>query len=518
MIPEHGRFADDAQRYALVARIATGGMGEVWRGRDTVLGRTVAVKVLKAEYADDPRFRQRFETEAQHAASLHHPGIAGVFDFGEASPTDGSTTPRPYLVMELVEGQPLSDLLRPGAPMDPDVVADLMAQAADAVGAAHVAGIVHRDVKPGNLIITPDRRVKVTDFGIARAARETALTETGQVLGTPAYLSPEQAEGGVATAASDVYGLGVVAFECLAGRRPFAGETPVATAVAHLRQPVPELPVDVPPALAAVVTRALAKDPEERYADGSALAAALRDPASLAGGGGPATFAPPAHVAPPPPETRVLSATPVGGGPATSPPTHNVAPPAPERTDPPPQQRDPRSGAWLPWAILAVVVLVGGLVLWQLLADGDDTTDDPKRDRTPTQTAEPTQTETSEPAEEPATVEVDEGDYLGADVSEVEQTLRDLGLEVARDRLDNPGDEAENAVAGVDPSGTLAEGDRVTVSYWGPPPETPTDEPPSETPTQTPTDPAETATQTPTQSSSQSSSQSPAASDTPTTQ
>jgi serine/threonine protein kinase len=221
-------------------------MGEVWRGRDTVLGRPVAVKLLKPEYADDALFRQRFEIEAQHAASLHHPGIAGVFDFGEAPPLDGSATPRPYLVMELVEGQPLSDLLRPSAPMDPEVTQDLMAQTADALGAAHRAGIVHRDVKPGNLIVTPDRRIKVTDFGIARAAEGLALTETGQVMGTPAYLSPEQAEGGTATAASDVYSLGVVAYECLVGRRPFVADTAVATALAHLRQPVPELPPTSP--------------------------------------------------------------------------------------------------------------------------------------------------------------------------------------------------------------------------------------------------------------------------------
>src|SRR5688572_1226071 len=275
-IPERDRFADDAHRYALVSRLATGGMGEVWRGRDTTLGREVAVKLLKAEYADDATFRRRFENEAQHAASLHHPGIASVFDFGEAAPLDGPGdgpgTPRPYLVMELVEGQPLSALLRPGTPLDAEVTRDLMAQTADALGAAHRAGIVHRDIKPGNLIVTPDRRIKVTDFGIARAADGLAITETGQVMGTPAYISPEQAEGGTATSASDVYSLACVAFECLAGRRPFTAGTAVATAVAHLRQPVPSLPSSVPDDLAAVVTRALAKAPSERYADGSAFA------------------------------------------------------------------------------------------------------------------------------------------------------------------------------------------------------------------------------------------------------
>src|SRR6476661_10848311 len=221
-------------------------MGEVWRATDTVLGREVAIKLLKREYADDPSFRSRFETEARHAGSLHHRGIAAVFDFGEASPADGSGSPRPYLVMELVDGQPLSDLLRPGEPMDPDVTRDLLAQAADAIGAAHAAGIVHRDVKPANLLVTPAREVKITDFGIARAADGVGLTQTGQVMGTPQYLSPEQARGGTATPASDVYALGVVAFECLAGRRPFVADTPIATALAHLREPVPPLPPEVP--------------------------------------------------------------------------------------------------------------------------------------------------------------------------------------------------------------------------------------------------------------------------------
>ena len=275
-------FADDAQRYRLDSRIATGGMGEVWRGTDTVLNRAVAIKLLKHEYADDASFRSRFETEARHAGSLHHPGIAAVFDFGDGSATDGSGSPRPYLVMELVDGQPLSDLLRPGEPMDPEVARDLLAQAAAAVGAAHAAGIVHRDIKPANLLVTPARELKITDFGIARAAEGMALTQTGQVMGTPQYISPEQARGTTAVPASDVYALGVVAFECLAGRRPFVADTPVATALAHLREPVPPLPPEVPADLAAVVRKAMAKEPGERYADGAALAAALRDPAAAA--------------------------------------------------------------------------------------------------------------------------------------------------------------------------------------------------------------------------------------------
>ena len=268
-------YADARERYRLDERIATGGMGEVWRATDTVLDREVAVKLLKPEHADDAVFRSRFATEAQHAAGLHHPGIAQVYDYGTGDTVDGGH--RPYLVMEYVVGQPLSALLRPGQPMAPAAAADLLAGAGDALGAAHAQGIVHRDVKPANLLVTDDRRVKITDFGIARAADAVALTRTGEVLGTPQYLSPEQAEGRPATPASDVYSLGAVAYECLAGRRPFVADTPVATALAHLREPVPALPPTVPSALAAVVHRALAKDPADRYADGSAFAAAVRE-------------------------------------------------------------------------------------------------------------------------------------------------------------------------------------------------------------------------------------------------
>jgi serine/threonine-protein kinase len=179
--------------------------------------------------------------------------------------------------MEYVDGRPLSAVLRPGQPMAPAAAARLVAATGDALGAAHAQGIVHRDVKPANILVTDDRRVKITDFGIARAADAVALTRTGEVLGTPQYISPEQAEGRPATPASDVYALGAVAYECLAGQRPYEADSPVATALAHLRQPVPELPSTVPAPLAAVVRRALAKAPDERYPDGAAFAAAVRE-------------------------------------------------------------------------------------------------------------------------------------------------------------------------------------------------------------------------------------------------
>jgi serine/threonine protein kinase len=295
-------YADARERYRLDTRVATGGMGEVWRATDTVLGRPVAVKLLKQEHADDSVFRSRFETEAHNAAGLHHTGVAQVFDFGSGDPEHP-----PYLVMEYVDGQPLSALLRPGEPMDPAAAAALVAAVGDALGAAHAHGIVHRDVKPANILVTDDQQVRITDFGIARAADAVTLTRSGEVLGTPQYISPEQAEGLTATPASDVYALAVVAFECLAGHRPFQAETPVATAVAHLRAPVPDLPESVPVALAAVVRRAMAKDPAGRYPDGAAFAAAVREAIATPGGDlGLAAVAP----VPLPASTVELTATP----------------------------------------------------------------------------------------------------------------------------------------------------------------------------------------------------------------
>ena len=458
--PGHG-FADDSRRYRLDARIATGGMGEVWRATDTVLGRPVAVKLLKNEYADDTGFRLRFEVEAQHAASLHHPNIAAVYDFGEAAAADGSGVRRPYLVMELVDGQPLSALLRPGSPLDPVATRALLAQAADGLGAAHDAGIVHRDIKPANLIVTPDRQIKITDFGIARAAAGVGLTSTGEVMGTPQYLSPEQAQGQTATSASDVYSLGVVAFECLAGRRPFVGDTPVATALAHIREPVPDLPASVPADLAAVVKRAMAKSPADRFADGRAFATALRNPATAA--------------------TAVVAAPVPVPVPAPGPATQVLAP----VTAATPVVEDERRG-WL-WPVVAVIALVAIVILIFLLMNQGDDSGSPSDDETsqsPTESssAPSSPSESTNTPSEDTTIRIDEGDYLARPIADVERDLGNLGLRVEKQQVANPGDEIEGDVLSVNPTGALQKGDTVTVEFWGPLPPESTPASPSDTP------------------------------------
>jgi len=252
-------------------------MGEVWRATDELLGRTVAVKLLSARHAGDDQFRDRFRAEARYAASLSHSGIARVFDYGESDPDAGDEARSPasriaFLVMELVEGEPLSATIARDGALPADTTLDIVAQSARALAVAHEAGIVHRDIKPGNLLIGPDGEVKITDFGIARAALAAHLTQTGMVMGTAQYVSPEQASAQQVTAASDIYSLGVVAYECLAGRPPFTAEAPIALALAHVSDRPPPLPDGVPPQVAALVGQMLAKNPSDRPADAQAVA------------------------------------------------------------------------------------------------------------------------------------------------------------------------------------------------------------------------------------------------------
>jgi serine/threonine protein kinase len=255
-----------AGRYQLRRRLATGGMGQVWQAVDQVLARPVAVKL--PHDAEDRSFVDRLRAEARRAAAVSHPGIADVFDYGEVTTADGAESTA-YLVMELVDGEPLSALLARQGRLGLNLSLGIVGQAAVALGAAHRAGLVHRDVKPSNLLVCGDGVVKVIDFGIAQASGEPAGDQADSVSGTVAYLSPEQAVGQPATAASDIYGLGVVAYECLAGRRPFTGEHPIAVALAHLLQAPPPLPADLPVEVEALVAQAMAKRPGCRPADAS---------------------------------------------------------------------------------------------------------------------------------------------------------------------------------------------------------------------------------------------------------
>ena len=254
-------------RYLLVSRIATGGMGEVWRARDELLGREVAVKILRSHMHADPTFRERFRNEARLTAALADPGVAQVFDYGEQSDLA-------YLVMELVHGEPLSAILARNGALGPEVTLDVVHQTAKALHAAHSAGIIHRDIKPGNLLVTPEGAIKVTDFGIARALEAAPVTQTGTVLGTAQYVSPEQAQGLPLTPSTDLYSLGVVAYECLAGRTPFRADSQVAIALLHLNEQPPPLGADVPAPVRELVMSLLAKEPEQR--PGSAIEVADR--------------------------------------------------------------------------------------------------------------------------------------------------------------------------------------------------------------------------------------------------
>ncbi len=255
-------------RYTLERRLATGGMGDVWQAHDETLQRRVAVKVMRPSTEDEELFAKRFRAEALHTAGLSHVNIATVFDYGEH---DGLA----FLVMELVAGQTLSGLLADRTPLPTDQVRSVVGQAALALAAAHDAGVVHRDVKPANIMLTADGTVKLTDFGIARAVDGSGHTRTGEVLGTPFYLAPEQALGKPATGASDLYSLGVVAHEMLTGTRPFDAGTPVATALSHVTEEPPPLPEGVPQDLDEIVTQCLHKDPAARPATARVVAAAL---------------------------------------------------------------------------------------------------------------------------------------------------------------------------------------------------------------------------------------------------
>ena len=260
-------------RYRVGSRLGEGGMAVVYAGHDLLLGRDVAIKTLRAQFAADADVRARFAREARAAAALSHPNIIDVYDVGENEGT-------PYLVMELVQGQSLKEIIAAEAPFHPDDVAALLMQVGEALDYAHARGYVHRDVKPGNILVDGHGRARIADFGIAKGLADADLTDAGGGFGTAAYLAPEQAEGLMATPSSDIYAAGIVAFEMLTGERPFRADTPVGLAMRHVHDPAPApsaIVPGIPPPVDAVVLRALEKDPTRRWSSGSAFAQALRD-------------------------------------------------------------------------------------------------------------------------------------------------------------------------------------------------------------------------------------------------
>ncbi|WP_369184999.1 serine/threonine protein kinase [Streptomyces sp. Y1] len=273
-----------ADRYRLVDWLGGGSMGDVWLAEDEVLGRRVAVKVVKPALLDESGFAERFHAEARVMAQLRHPGIVGVYDYGHSA-ADGRSSVG-YLVMELIDGEPLSAVLERRGTLPVAEALRMALQVLEALQAAHRSGVVHRDIKPANLMVRGDQagagRTVIADFGIARPGCDARLTVPGMVLGTAAYQAPEQASSGTVTASADLYALGVVLYECLAGRLPFDGETALEVILKHLTEPVPPLPEGVPAPVGALVARAMAKEPGERWPDAATMAAAVR--AALAPG------------------------------------------------------------------------------------------------------------------------------------------------------------------------------------------------------------------------------------------
>ena len=259
-------------RYRLEERIASGGMGDVWKGTDEVLDRVIAIKIMLDALMEEKGFAERFRAEARTMATINHPGVVRIYDFGSDQVA--------YLIMEYIEGEPLSKTLNRVGRLTPARTMSLIAQAAEALQAAHDKGIVHRDVKPGNLLVRPNGTLVLTDFGIARAAAAAQLTATGAVLGTASYIAPEQASGSPATALSDVYSLGIVAYQCLSGHRPFEGDTPLEIAMKHVTGTARPLPEDVPKPIREVVERAMSKEPRVRWDSAESFAVAARHAAS----------------------------------------------------------------------------------------------------------------------------------------------------------------------------------------------------------------------------------------------
>ena len=405
-------------RYEIHRTLGRGGMAEVHLARDQLLDRPVAVKVLFAEHANDPSFVERFRREAQAAANLNHPNIVSVYDWGQSDSTY-------FIVMEYVDGRSLSDILSAEGPLHPDRVADVGADVAAALGFAHRNGVVHRDVKPGNVLVTQTGQVKVADFGIARAIESTEenLTQAGTVMGTATYFSPEQARGAAVDPRSDIYSLGCVLYELVLGRPPFSGDSPVAIAYKHVQE-TPEPPRQVDPelseAMEAIILKCLAKNPVNRYPSAEDLRADLR------------RFRDGMHVLAEP-----VMTPPVDPG-ATGVMAATTTVPAYAEIDEEGEEEPKKRRRWWLWALLALALL--GLLLFFLLRDGDD---------------DPTT---------PPVAEVDVPNVVGQPEAEARAQLEDLNLEVEVERAPN-NDQPEGVVFGLRPpqGTTVEEGSTVTI-------------------------------------------------------
>ena len=473
-------------RYKLTSRIAVGGMGEVWKGVDSVLGREVAAKILKDEYLSESTFLARFRAEAQNMGRVSDPGIAGVYDYGDE---DGS----PYLVMEYVPGEALSAIIERSAPLSETDTLSIVTQAAQALGAAHKVGVIHRDIKPGNILMTPDFRVKITDFGIARVTDQAPLTKTGQVMGTAQYLAPEQATGKGSGPGSDLYALGIIAYEALAGQRPFTGDSQVAIAIAQVNQQHPPLPDTVSEPLRRFVDCLLEKKPERRPSDAFKVAKAAEalSAGDIAGAeelvpqmrhGAAASEAltqvfnnpEPAATTKTLPVTSSNDATQVypngaaagivgagaAGAGAAAANTGQLDPNDPQNQD---LEKDKQSnkGRVLIWILAIIALIAVGSLLWFFLGGGNA---EPEPDPS-----------TSAPTSEAAkTIEIDKNDYIGLSESSATQNLENKGLEV--DTTDINSDRAAGTVADVgegENGYTFEEGDTVTLYISAGPAEQP---------------------------------------------
>jgi hypothetical protein len=451
-------------RYEPRTVIASGGMGQVWSGRDALLGRPVAIKVLGGELAGDPSFLARFRAEAQHAAMLNHPNIAAVHDYGEQVADDGGE-PLAFLIMELVEGEALATLLAPDSPLDVPRTLSILAQTAAALAAAHEAGVIHRDIKPANVLVRADGVVKITDFGIAWSAASAPLTGTGQIVGTAHYLSPEQAQGAKATPASDVYSLGVVAYECLAGRRPFDGDNTVQIALKHIDQQPAPLPADIPEPVRSLVAHAMAKDPAERIPDGAHLRDAVDRVRSHLGDRGaqaiPAAARPVRERTARGSPTAVLPAAAAALAGSADPPTGREGTRPLAAVGEAPHSR--RNGRLVVAVAGVAIVLLAAILVGLMTGPGLPST--PAARTTP-----PTSGGSSAAARPtPARSSVDAALMVGRSVGEVRARLTALGL-VPRLAPIQTASVAAGTVIAVAPTGALERGQAVTVTYAVAPP------------------------------------------------